>query len=79
MGGTIKSNPEFVSPEVVAGGMVTLASDMWSVGALTCEPGRREGIGGVNLEENAHQQVIHIEENTVFCNYREIMKTNKNV
>jgi hypothetical protein len=39
MGGTIKSNPEFVSPEVVAGGggAVTLAADMWSVGALTCK------------------------------------------
>ena len=37
VGGTIKSNPEFVSPEVVAGGTVTLAADMWSVGALTCQ------------------------------------------
>ena len=37
MGGSIKSNPEFVSPEVVAGTEpVTLAADMWSVGALTC-------------------------------------------
>ena len=36
MGGAIKSNPEFVSPEVVAGTPVTLAADMWSVGALTC-------------------------------------------
>uniref|UniRef100_A0A914KID4 Uncharacterized protein n=1 Tax=Meloidogyne incognita TaxID=6306 RepID=A0A914KID4_MELIC len=36
MGGSIKSNPEFVSPEVVAGTEpVTLAADMWSVGALT--------------------------------------------
>ncbi|KAL7071304.1 hypothetical protein ACQ4LE_009560 [Meloidogyne hapla] len=36
MGGSIKSNPEFVSPEVVAGKEpVTLAADMWSVGALT--------------------------------------------
>ncbi|KAF7636564.1 hypothetical protein Mgra_00003955 [Meloidogyne graminicola] len=36
MGGAIKSNPEFVSPEIVAGTEpVTLAADMWSVGALT--------------------------------------------
>lgn len=38
MGGAIKSNPEFVSPEIVAGTEpVTLAADMWSVGALTCK------------------------------------------
>ncbi|KAL3121107.1 hypothetical protein niasHT_005367 [Heterodera trifolii] len=34
-GGAIKTNPEFVSPEIVAGGRITLAADMWSVGALT--------------------------------------------
>lgn len=33
--GNIKSTPEFVSPEVVSGTMVTLASDMWSSGVLT--------------------------------------------
>uniref|UniRef100_A0A183BTP3 Protein kinase domain-containing protein n=1 Tax=Globodera pallida TaxID=36090 RepID=A0A183BTP3_GLOPA len=34
-GGSVKTNPEFVSPEVVGGGRIELSSDMWSVGALT--------------------------------------------
>lgn len=33
--GDIKGSPEFVSPEVVMGKMVTLAADMWSSGVLT--------------------------------------------
>lgn len=33
--GSIKSTPEFVSPEIVSGLTVTLASDMWSSGVLT--------------------------------------------
>lgn len=32
--GTIRSNPEFVSPEVVKGYPLTLATDLWSVGTL---------------------------------------------
>lgn len=31
----IMGSPEFVSPEIAAGIPVTLASDMWSAGALT--------------------------------------------
>uniref|UniRef100_A0A914I2N6 Uncharacterized protein n=1 Tax=Globodera rostochiensis TaxID=31243 RepID=A0A914I2N6_GLORO len=34
-GGSVKTNPEFVSPEIVGGGRIELSSDMWSVGALT--------------------------------------------
>lgn len=33
--GEIQSTPEFVAPEIALGEMVTLASDMWSVGVLT--------------------------------------------
>ncbi|EPB73696.1 hypothetical protein ANCCEY_07210 [Ancylostoma ceylanicum] len=33
--GTIQGSPEFVSPEIVRGYPLTLATDMWSVGTLT--------------------------------------------
>ncbi|KAJ1353882.1 hypothetical protein KIN20_010652 [Parelaphostrongylus tenuis] len=33
--GTIQGTPEFVSPEIVRGYPLTLATDMWSVGTLT--------------------------------------------
>ncbi|KHJ89230.1 hypothetical protein OESDEN_10951, partial [Oesophagostomum dentatum] len=33
--GTIQGSPEFVSPEIVRGYPLTLATDMWNVGTLT--------------------------------------------
>uniref|UniRef100_A0AC34Q288 Protein kinase domain-containing protein n=1 Tax=Panagrolaimus sp. JU765 TaxID=591449 RepID=A0AC34Q288_9BILA len=33
--GEIQGSPEFVSPEIALGEMVTLSTDMWSVGVLT--------------------------------------------
>jgi hypothetical protein len=36
--GDIKSNPEFVAPEIIDRKYpITLAADMWSVGTLTCK------------------------------------------